>query len=256
LQKSAVLLLLLLMQLHAAFIDDDMDGVPNDMDQCPNSALTDIVDANGCRVDKVHFKKEHHFDVTVGISYSKLDNERSESAQSLSLGYYYGNFSAYFYTSNYDLEDGESGIGDSTLAVYYRQIDGNLGFKVGAGGYIPTDDTAENETDYFLTGKIFYYRDAFDLTLDFQHTFMQDADTVDIDRLTFSLGYLISQKAYGSLSYTTQNSVYDSSERLDSTTLYLSYFFDKHWFGSTDVTFGVSDAATDFSSSMYVGYYF
>ena len=249
-------MLVLLVQLHAEFLDDDMDGVPNELDRCPHSVLTDIVDATGCRVDQVHFKKEHHFDITLGLSYSKPDDNTTQSAQSLSLGYYYGNFSAYFYTSNYDLQNGESGVDDSTLAFYYRRIDGNLGFKIGAGGYMPTGDAADNKTDYFLTGKISYYRDVLDLTLDFQHTFMQDIDTVDTDRLTLSAGYLLSSKAYGSLSYTKQNSIYDTDERLNSVALYLSYFFNYHWFVSGEISRGVSDAATDFSSVVNIGYYF
>ncbi len=254
-QKIAIILLLCI-QLHAAFIDDDMDGVPNDLDRCPHSELTDIVDATGCRVDQVRFKKEHHFDITAGLSYSKFDSNTSQNAQSLSLGYYYGNFSAYFYASNYDQQNGESGTGDATLAFYYRQIDNDLGFKVGLGGYIPTSDTACNKTDYFVTGKISYYRDAIDLTLDFQHTFMQDTATVDTDRLTFTTGYLISSSAYTSLSYTTQNSIYDTDESLDSVSLYGSYFFNRHWFVSAETAWGVSDAATDFFSSLNVGYYF
>ena len=255
-RKVLFLLLCTTVLLYAQFVDDDMDGVANEDDLCPNSALTDIVDAKGCAVDKVVFKKEHHFDVTLGYSYSKLDSNTSQHSQSLSVGYYYGNFSAYLYTSNYDLQNGESGTGDSTLAFYYRQIDKQIAFKFGAGVYIPTNDTPDNKTDTFLSAKVTYYYQKYDYTLNFQHTFMNDFQTVDTDRISVSAGYLISEKAYASLTFSTQNSMYQSDDDIDDISLYGSYYFDKHWFMSGEVSLGLSDSATDFYYVFNVGYYF
>ena len=256
LKKGIVLLFCTFLGLHAQFVDDDMDGVANEDDLCPNSALTDIVDAKGCAIDKVAFKKEHHFDLTLGYSYSRFDSDTSQHSQSLSLGYYYGNFSAYFYTYNYDLQNGESGIADSTLAVYYRQIDGQIAFKFGAGLYIPTSDALENKTDTFLSTKLTYYYQKYDFTLNFQHTFMNDTNTVDTDRLAVSIGYVLSENTYISLSYSSQNSIYENEGDIDTVALYGSYYIDKHWFVSNEISLGLSESATDLYYIFNIGYYF
>jgi hypothetical protein len=242
--------------LHAAFLDDDMDGVANEEDRCPNSAITDIVGADGCAVDKVVFKKEHHFDFSIGYVYSRVDSNTSQDAQSLSLGYHYGDFSAYLYTSNYNLQTGASGVDDTTLAFYYRRTFTDYALKAGIGGYIPSDSGSGNRTDYFFTARATRYLDLYDLSAEYQHTFMQDDATTDSDRLTLSLGYIPTQKSYTSLSWTTQTSIYGGEEALQNISLYASYFWSSHWFVSGEVSKGISDTAIDYSAAVKVGYYF
>jgi len=241
---------------HAAFLDDDLDGVANEDDRCPNSALTDIVDADGCAVEKVTFKKEHHFDISVGYLYAKVDANSSQNAKSLSVGYYYGDFSAWLYTSDYNLQSGESGIDDTTLALYYRWKQPTYTFKAGAGGYIPTESQNGNNTDYFVTARVVYYAGFYDIAAEYQHTFMQDDATTDSDRLTLSTGYAFTPKSYASLSYTEQSSIYEEEANLRTLSLYVNHFLNEHWFLSAELSKGLSDSATDFACGVYVGYYF
>ena len=242
--------------LYADFLDDDMDGVSNEEDKCPNSAFSDIVGADGCKVDSVVFKKEHHFDISVGLSYSKNDDTQSDNAQNFSLGYYYGNFSSYLYTSNTNLQNGQSGVDDTTLSFYYKKADNEILYKAGAGFYLPTSDINNNQTDYFLSAKILYYLDDYDFSIELQHTFMKDTDTKDTNRLSLSAGYILSDKTYTSLTYTTQDSIYADEKRLQNATLYLNYFFDTHWFVSGEFSLGLSNSATNEYVGMRVGYYF
>ncbi len=268
-------LLSLLLTAHATILDDDMDGVENADDLCPNSTLTDIVDETGCVVEKLKDsdtnnsltlqkpqekqtakKHKHHFDITVGYNYTKYDDNNSQDAQSFSLGYYYQNFSAYFYTSNYTLDSGESGMDDSMLSFYYRVTQDDISYQVGTGFYIPTDDIADNKTDYFIKSKLSYYIDKHDLTLSFQHTFMRDDFIEDTNRVIASYGYVLSTKSYLSLAYTIEDSIFKYEDRLQDISLYGSYYFTKNWFASTTISFGTSDSASDFTTSFNIGYYF
>ncbi len=256
--KKRILLcfLLTLSLLCADYTDSDMDGVPDAEDRCPNSALTDIVDATGCVIEKVVFQKEHHFDISLGFMYSKVDANSSQSAQSLSVGYYYGNFSAYVYTSNFDLQNGESGIDDTTVGLYYRDTLEQFAWKIGAGGYIPTYDGSGNRTDYFISARTVWYLGNADLYINVQHTFMQDSDTEDTNRLTLGGGYILTPKSYLSLSYTAQNSIYAGEEDLRNLALYADYTINKHWFLSTELSLGLSDSATEHAFFVSLGYYF
>ena len=256
LKKIFVVLLLFATGAYAAFLDDDMDGVANEDDRCPNSALTDIVDADGCAVAKVTFKKEHRFDISVGYAYTRVDENSSQTAQSLSLGYYYGDFSAWLYTSNYDLQNGESGIDDTTLALYYRWKKPTYTFKAGIGGYIPSGSENGNRTDYFVSARAIRYFDVYDLSIAWQHTFMQDDATTDSDRITLSAGYTVTPEMYASLSYTEQSSIYEEEGNLRKISLYAGYFWNSHWYLTGELSKGLSESATDFSGAVSVGYFF
>lgn len=244
------------LMLHAALLDDDLDGVANEDDRCPNSAITDIVGADGCAVEKVQFKKEHHFDLSGGFSYSRLDSNTSQSTYTLSMGYYYGRFSASFYTSDYSLMSGETGMNDATVALYYRLDTGKIPIRLGMGGYIPTEDSAGNKTDYFVTAKASYYADHYDLSMEVEHTFMQDTQTRDSDRMTLSTGYTLSPKSYLALSYTIQESIYREESALQDVGLYCSYTLDRHWFITSWLSKGISASAVDLGYGVSLGYYF
>ncbi len=249
-------LILLAPLLYGAFIDDDLDGVANEDDMCPNSALTDIVGMDGCKVEKIKFKKDHHFDVSLGFSYSKFDDNLSQNSKSISLGYYYGNFSAWFYTSDYDLKTGESGAGDTTIGLYYRGEFKNIGYKAGVGSYIATDGNSANKSDFFVESKLIYYHKSFDSTILYQHTFMRDSGSKDSDQITLSGGYLVSEKIYTSLLYTIQTSIYKGEQNLQNIAFYTSYNLSKHMFVSGELSKGLSDSATDIYYVLNLGYYF
>ncbi len=242
--------------LYGAFVDDDMDGVANEDDRCPDSALTDIVGADGCAVKRVAFRKEHLFDLSVGYSYIRYDANLSQDSKSLSLGYRYGNFSALLYASDYDLKTGESGAGDTTVAVYYRGESGDIAYKAGVGCYLPTDEGSGNRSDYFIESRIVYYLGAFDGSLAYQHTFMQDIGTRDSDRLTLSVGCLPGEHLYTALSYTTQRSIYRDEKSLQSAALYIGYAIGREWSLSAELSKGLSESASDLSYGMRLGYYF
>jgi hypothetical protein len=256
-------LLSFLLTAYATILDDDMDGVENRDDLCPNSSLIDIVDATGCTVEKLQDEnsttkklKQHHFDISLGYNYTKYDDNNSQDAQSISFGYYYKNFSAYFYTSTYSLDSGESGMDDSMLAFYYRFIVSDISYQVGVGSYIPTDDKTDNKTDYFIKSKITYMLDKQDIALSFQHTFTKDDFIEDTNRLILNYGYMPSDKSYLSISYTLEDSIFKYEDRLQDISLYGSYYLTKNWFASSSISVGVSDSASDFSTSFSIGYYY
>ncbi|NOZ89733.1 MAG: hypothetical protein GXO60_00445, partial [Epsilonproteobacteria bacterium] len=51
--KNIVWIFLLVPLLLFAYIDSDLDGVSDEHDLCPNTPITDIVDINGCTIEKL-----------------------------------------------------------------------------------------------------------------------------------------------------------------------------------------------------------
>lgn len=253
-KKIFLFLLVWNISLHATFLDDDMDGVANEDDYCPNSQMIDIVDGKGCTVEKVTFRDEHHFDINLGYTYTKVDSNSSQTSQSLSLGYYYGNFSTWLYTSNYDLSNGESGVDDTTLAFYYQLTPSDYSVKVGMGSYIPSGNQNANIVDYFISVKATRYLELYDFNAEYQHTFMRDNTTIDSDRLTLSIDYTLTSESYLSLSYTEQSSIYQDQNNLQNISLYASYAWKEHWLLFGNFSKGLNRSATDISTSFNVGY--
>ena len=251
---------LLQTSLYASILDDDMDGVENVKDRCPHSAVTDIVNADGCLVEKLEVKKEHqdehHFDIMIGYEFTKFKDRTSQSAQSFSLSYYYGRyFSVSFYTANYDLTNGENGIADSTLQTNYSLYhDEDYDVGMGAGVYLPTFDIAENKTDYFLTLSLSKALRMVDISLYAQHTWMNDYLTQDTNLLALDISKTWDKDFYTAFSYTIQDSIYTVEKRAHHVSIDGSYALSEDFFVTATLTKGLSDTAIKKALQISLGY--
>ncbi len=242
--------------LHAEIIDGDLDGVANEDDLCPNSKLTEIVDSKGCAIKNLTFKEDDHFDISVGYTYLKEDDNYSQQLQSLSIDYYYKNFSIWLYSSKYNSQNIENSFDDLTVGVYHRWSYPSYGIKAGLGSYIPYNSNSGNKTDYFVMIKGIKYVKQYNFIAEYQYTLMYDNSTQNSNRLTLSIGYNLTSKSYTSVSYSEQTSVYKDEKNINNTTLYYSHFWNSHWFITGEILKGLSSSSVDYSTSLSIGYYF
>ncbi len=256
LKKTFLIYLIFYTYLHAEFIDDDLDGVANEDDLCPNSQLTEIVDSKGCGIKKITFKEDDHFDISVGYTYLKEDANNSQRFQSLSIDYYYKNFSIWLYSSKYNSQNIENSFDDLTLAVYHRWLYPSYNIKMGFGSYIPYNSNGGNKTDYFVTIKGMKYTKKYNFIAEYQYTFMYDNTTQNSNRLTLSVGYNLTSKSYSSISYSKQTSIYKNEKNINNITLYYSHFWNSNWFITGEIVKGLSSSSVDYSTSLSIGYYF
>jgi hypothetical protein len=244
--KKVFLLIFITLVLRADFIDDDMDGVENSMDRCPDSSILDIVDKYGCAIEKISLKKFSSYDISMG--YYKSSDEVVDNSFSVSFGYTYGDISLYLYNLKYSVET--ESINNSSIFVYYK-FASNAWF--GVGTYI--SDENDDKDDYFVALKRkFFYKDA-DFTINLKHIFIKDDDTKDSDSIDISLGYSLTNNLYTSFSYYYQTSSYDE-ENQQTLSFYLNYYFTKHFYISTDYIYGLSDSAIEHIYGISLGYSF
>lgn len=232
------------------FLDNDLDGVANEDDKCPNSKITDIVNKDGCRVDKVVFKEENHIDISISLGQDKVDNIW-QSSQNLALGYYYKNSSFWLTISNYESDNSQ----DLALAYYHYINNSNYTITLGAGAYIPLNSENSNKTDYFLSAKYTYFLNSATLSAEFQHTFSRDTDTQDTNSLTLQYGYLFNKSLYIALSYNLESSIYKDESNLQNIGIYTNYHLNRNWYISTDFKKYIQNSS-NLSYSVTVGYYF
>jgi len=274
-KKLLVLVLLSTMSLFA-YVDSDLDGVEDSLDRCPNSAMTDIVDIQGCPVRSL--VSQHHFDIIAGLSY---DEEKdiafvdtfSRTTESLQIDYYYKNFSLQMLTSYYQSStsfDGnlsdvdESGMNDTTLAAYYQtQVTPSLALRFGVGAILPTfDSSLDNEaTDYLASINLSYTVGKASLFAGYTRTMINDDDVgliqyQDTNAFSGGVGYYLTPKLYTSLSYFQSDSIYKDVDDTKSASAYLFYSLSSHWFTTLAYSKGLSDPTSDHYLALRVGYYF
>ena len=99
-----VLLSLLFVHLSAS-ADNDMDGVDNDMDRCPNTPFFELVDKTGCTTKKIVVKEEDHYDIMLGAAYVNMNNGETDTLLSFVADYYYKNLICIYvmYILNYEV---------------------------------------------------------------------------------------------------------------------------------------------------------
>ena len=262
-----------------AYVDSDMDGVENSVDQCPNTPFTDLVDIKGCT--KKSLVSPHHFDVIVGASYSESDyltlNTTDTLSSTLQIDYYYKNFSlqastSYFKTDGDSFSD--SGLYDSFIgAAYQFKPVKNLSLRVGIGALLPTYDTSlnNNNTDYTASLNVSYNISKFNLFGGYTYTLINDDDVSFVDvngtvtssanyqntsAYSLGAGYYMTNKIYLSGSYNSSDSIYQGVEEIQTASVYGYYSIDEHWFSTCSYAYGLSDSASTNYVSLRLGYFF
>jgi len=255
-----------------AYTDNDMDGVDDAIDRCPNSLLTDLVDINGCT--KKSLISPHSYDIIVGFSYSDSDyntlNATDTLASTLQVDYYYKQFSLQASTSYFKIDGSgysDSGLQDSFLGASYR-LDkiNNLSISFGAGVILPTYDISNNNMDYTASVNLSYPIENINIFGGYILTLMNDDD---IDETTYQntnafnvgVGFYLNNNLYLSASYNLSDSVYsklqgNSVEDIEMATVYGYYSIDKDRFATLSYAYGLSDSASNNYLSLRLGFLF
>jgi len=249
---KTIALFFLIISLNAkVFLDDDLDGVANKDDKCPNSKITDIVDKYGCTKEEVSFTKEQHIDISLGVSRQKVIDNNWNTSKNISLGYYYGDVNFWLTYSKYS----DSTYDTLFLSSYYNlNIDKSL-ITFGAGAYIPTNSNKNDKTDYFLSLKYSYFFTNSSISIDYLHLFSKDIDTKDSNSITLEYGYLFNYNLYLSISYKLESSVYKDSTSSQTLGVFTNYNINDNWYISAQINKGLSNSS-QLSYSFSVGYYY
>ncbi len=269
-----------------AYSDYDLDGVDDSIDRCPNTSMTELVDMYGCTIQNL--EGDHHFDVILGASYSQISpvQEKTDTiATSIQADYYYKNFSLQATTSYFNSEStitSSSGQTDSFIGAYYQfNPFKSLSLRLGGGFLLPTYDSGlnNNNMDYTASASLSYLFNNINLFGSYNYTLINDDDTsyLDIDGNTVELyyqntnafnagiGFYPTSRLYTSLSYNNSDSIYEKivnidgtndMEPLETTSAYLFYTIDIHWFTTVSYAYGLSDTASDHFAAVRLGYYF
>ncbi len=256
-----------------AYTDNDMDGVEDSIDKCPNTPLMDLADINGCSTKSL--VSPHHYDVIVGLNYSDSDYRSSDGslnttdtlATSLQVDYYYKQLSIQASTSFFKTDGSgysDSGLYDSFLGASYRLDKINdLSISLSAGVILPTYDSEldNNNMDYTSSVSLSYALKNLNIFGGYTLTLINDDDVGDItyqntNAFNAGIGHYLNSKVYMSASYSFSDSIYNGLEDIETATVYGYYSIDKDRFATLSYSYGLSDSASNNYLSLRLGFLF
>lgn len=253
-----------------AFIDMDMDGVDDSVDQCPGTSITDLVDIKGCSIESL--VSPHHYDIVIGGSYSEFNtnsNHKTDTyTKSLSADYYYKNYSVQVYTSHVTSKShlsNDNGMGDTTISTgYFFNIQPNLSARIGAGIVLPTYKSTfnNNNIDYMASLNLTYTMDKVNLFAGYNYTKINDDDIPAIVEyqnthgISAGVGYSVTDKLYMNGSYSRSDSTTKDTTDIERVSVMCSYSLNEHWFTYTSYSHGLSSSTSDTDVSVNLGYRF
>jgi len=249
--------------LLSAYVDSDMDGVPDKNDKCINTPLTDLVNLSGCTIKQLQ-TDEKYFNLVLGQSY--VDTGLSTLyLSSLKINYYDKNWSiqlaSSYYDSSLDIENSR-GQNDTYLTLYYFfDPINNLYLTLSAGLVFPTYDIVNNNMDYTASfyGRYKFYEWSFIVGLGYNKIGDIDAlNTFDYQNkfsYNVGVGYTWDSGLYASFGYYRTNSTSNIMEDLQTISVYAYYPFNEHWFASLNYGDGFISNIKRKNVGINIGYY-
>jgi hypothetical protein len=245
--------------------DQDMDGVPDNIDKCLNSPFLTEVDSNGCATQKLIFPKERDngsLDVILGYGYSNNDDNigRNEQHVTKLQATYFLNDWIYTLQTGYFTSDTNQGMTDTALKIKRRfKPTKNFKFALGAGVRLPSYRFEGNRADIMLYSSLIYYpASAVSLFAGFSHTFINDkevsAPLQNINALYLGTGYFFTKEFYINASYSYSDTKFVNYHKIKTLSSTLFYQLDEKWFISCTYSRELEDYESHDAFSIRLGY--
>jgi len=244
-----------LMCYAGAVQDSDLDGVPDNLDMCPNTPFLETVNKYGCSEAQLKNLKKNKikFDFSAGYEYDNYKSYNSSNTLFTSLSAAKDKLKASLFFS--ELDDG-SGVGyksnDLILSLYYYLFLKNVSFKFGSKVYFPTE--YNSKTDYALLAKGTYYFKDFSIGLSEKHKIYGEAGANAKDTVTLELDTSY-KKLYISPYVYTENSAYNSNRWYKYAGISLFYLLNKKFSISIDSSIDLEENQ-NYTITSSIGYSF
>ncbi len=158
--------------------DDDLDGVPNNLDRCPHTPFSDIVDEYGCSIERLIRPKK--YDIYFEYLYVKDRTKQTfkEHDYILSATFYHKNFDLSI-NGNYFHNSSKEGFSDTNIKFEYRFTPTPMwDLYAGVGVDLPTYNRNGNffdydlylDNEYYYNGIKFLFGGYYSFTRDKHHT--------------------------------------------------------------------------------------
>jgi len=251
--------------LFSQDVDSDIDGVIDELDECPNTSFLAEVNSKGCSVSVILLPEDRKndswdIDINYGVN-NDLDMLNISKRYSLGMqtNYYRDDWIYSFKISGY-YNKNHYITKDSTLKIKKRfRLKENLQIYLGGAIRLPTYNYLGNNTDYTLYISSTYYPvEKASIFIGFNYTFINDEPLIaplqDIKNFYIGGGYFYNRDLYMNLSYTHAQSKFKNSEADNSIMTTIFYQITDKWFASITYSHELYEKSIDHSINFHLGY--
>ncbi|WP_457563738.1 hypothetical protein [Caminibacter pacificus] len=242
--KKFILTGLIALSCFAQTVDSDFDGVPDNIDLCPNTPFLQTVNKYGCSKQQISQLNKIDYYASVGYEKDGYKNYKDSNVFFTSISARRNNLKAKLYFSVKD--DGYSNgykSNDLILAGYYylnNVKNSNINLKLGAKIYLPT--YFNDKTDYALYIKGTYYYKNYSFSLSEKHKIYGESGTNAKDTITASVGTTYKKLFISPYAY-VENSAYDSGDWSKYLGMSVYYPINKKLGVLVDYSFDIEESA-------------
>lgn len=251
--------------LNAAtnYIDNDLDGVDDSIDLCPNTPFDALVDSNGCNTEKKAIPGK----LLLQAGVNRNIDSRYENTTLLNFfaDYSYENWDFSLSTANYNTNNLTTVIDaedDLFLTVGYTFHHDELTTKIMMGTKFAfmQDSTNDRDNDWYAALNIDYkLNNKTNLFGYYSYTISSDSPNVNyknFSTISAGAGYALTSAWYSSLSYNYASAYYDGGSSYQSLSWFNAYMITSSVYISLNYAYGLNDASYDHTFSFAIGAFF
>lgn len=248
--------------------DTDLDGVPDIIDECPNSPFLSEVNKLGCAVNVLTLPYETDHEsliISLGQGYSTNEDLKDREVQhntKLKISYYKDNWGYTLQTGYYRHQEDKGAI-DTILRIRKRiKISKEFAINIGTGVRLPSYDFEGNKIDELLYGSLYYYpTSSLSMYIGYNYTHIWDDEIKSIvpetpstsmgdtdkdgnekieeyeglqntHKFYLGVGYFFNKNLYMNLTYSDESSKFVSEHNIRAVSSSLYYKIDEKWFAT------------------------
>ena len=256
-------LFFLVSALLFGYSDNDIDGVDDSIDLCPNTAFDQLVDKNGCPQNKL-FPGKLILQIGSDTSFNQID----ETISNLNIyaNYMIKEWNFSLSNSNYYVTNLANDIAENSLYLTtgYTVVKDKIRarFSLGTKFDLTNRDSDEQkrDNDYYASVNVeYYFAKKQNLFFYYSYTLSGDSDTVDYQNfqsLSAGYGYAMTDKWYTALSYNYAQNYYPDTDDYKAVSWFNSYRFSETTYAILNYAHTFDDISYSHIVTFSIGFYF
>ena len=256
-------LFFLVSALLFGYSDNDIDGVDDSIDLCPNTAFDQLVDKNGCPQNKL-FPGKLILQIGSDTSFNQID----ETISNLNIyaNYMIKEWNFSLSNSNYYVTNLANDIAENSLYLTtgYTVVKDKIRARFSLGTKFDLTNRDSNEqkrdNDYYASVNVeYYFAKKQNLFFYYSYTLSGDGDTVDYQNfqsLSAGYGYAMTDKWYTALSYNYAQNYYPDTDDYKAVSWFNSYRFSETTYAILNYAHTFDDISYSHIVTFSIGFYF
>ena len=244
--------------LSSTYIDNDLDGVNDSIDQCLHTPFDVLVNEVGCaQTTQTHGKVT----LQAGATYNHGSTYDDTTLLNLYLGYQRGAWDASLSSTNYNtglesIVDQEDDLFLTMGYTLYAQ-DFETRLSVGTKFAFMKDGGISRDNDYYAGLNLTYtLNQQQDMFFYYSYTLSSNTATTKYNNfhtLSLGTGYTVMPKWYTALAYNYISAYYENGESYQTLSWYNTYMITEHSYVLLNYSYGLTKESYDHTVTLSIG---